>query len=95
MPVRGRMVLRDDGTLETQLVRTTVAGNVPVVRGVLDPATGYWSYALPAMAGVPGQTILVSPSDAPGINGPLGLAGPVPLPEFIVHTGGEDSAPQE
>ena len=94
MPVRGRMVLRDDGTLETQLVRTTVAGNVPVVRGVLDPATGYWSYALPAMAGVPGQTILVSPSDAPGINGPLGLAGPVPLPEFIVHTGGEDSAPQ-
>lgn len=94
MPVRGRMVLRDDGTLETQLVRTSVAGSVPVVRGVLDPATGYWSYALPAMAGVPGQTILVSPSDAPGINGPLGLAGPVPLPEHIVHTGSQDSAPQ-
>jgi hypothetical protein len=94
MPVRGRMVLRDDGTLETQLVRTPVAGSVPVVRGVLDPETGYWGYTLPAMQGVPGQTILVSPSDAPGVNGPLGLTGPVPLPEKIVHTGGQDSAPQ-
>lgn len=94
MPVRGRMVLRSDGTLETQLVRTPVAGNVPVVRGVLDAETGYWSYALPAMQGVPGQTILVSPSDAPGVNGPLGLTGPVPLPENIVHTGGQNLAPQ-
>jgi len=94
MPVRGRMVLRSDGALETQLVRTPVAGNVPVVRGVLDPATGYWSYALPAMQGVPGQTILVSPSDAPGVNGPLGLTGPVPLPENVVHTGDQNWAPQ-
>jgi len=94
MPIRGRMILRDDGTLETQLVRTPVAGSVPVVRGVLDAETGYWGYTLPVMQGVPGQTILVSPSDAPGVNGPLGLTGPVPLPEKIVHTGGQDSAPQ-
>lgn len=94
MPVRGRTILRSDGTLETQLVRTPVAGNVPVVRGVLDAATGYWSYTLPAMQGGPGQTILVSPSDAPGVNGPLGLTGPVPLPENVVHTGDQNWAPQ-
>lgn len=94
MPVRGRTILRSDGTLETQLVRTPVAGNVPVVRGVLDAVTGYWGYTLPAMQGVPGQTILVSPSDAPGVNGPLGLTGPVPLPENVVHTGGQSLAPQ-
>jgi len=94
MPVRGRMILRSDGTLETQLVRTPVAGNVPVVRGVLDADTGYWSYKLPAMQGVPDQTILVSPSDAPGVNGPLGITGPVPLPENIVHTGGQNLVPQ-
>jgi hypothetical protein len=94
MSVRGRMVFRADGTLENQLVRTPIVGNVSVVRGVLDPETGYWGYTLPAMQGVPGQTILVSPSDAPGVNGPLGLAGPVPLPERIVHTGGQAVVPQ-
>lgn len=94
MPVRGRLLLRADGSLETQLVRTPVDGAVPVVRAILDKATGYWGYALSAMGGVAGQTILVSPSDAPGVNGPLGLTGPVPLPEKIVHTGGQDFAPQ-
>jgi hypothetical protein len=95
MPVRGRMSLQVDGSLDTQLVCTSVAGSVPVARAVLDKDTGYWGYTLPAIAGVPGQTILVSPSDAPGIDGPLGLAGPVPLPELIVHTGGQASAPQD
>ncbi len=87
MPVRGRMVMNADGTLETQLVRTNELTNVPVVRAVLDIETGYWGYALPTMPGVPAQTILVSPSDAPGVNGSLTLTGPVPLPEKIMHTG--------
>lgn len=94
MPVRGRMVVRDDGTFETQLVRDTAAGSVPVVRAVLDTQTGYWGYTLPMMPGVPPQTILVSPADAPGVNGPLGLTGPVPLPEHILHTGDQVTAPQ-
>lgn len=94
MSVRGRLVLREDGTLETQLVRTQVAGSVPVVRALLDKDTGYWGYKLPAMADIPGQTILVSPSDAPGANGPLTLSGPVPLPERILHTGDQISAPK-
>ncbi|MGC6388361.1 S-type pyocin domain-containing protein [Ewingella sp. S1.OA.A_B6] len=89
LPVRGRMVLRDDGSLETQLVRNSVAGSVPVVRASLDPVTGYWGYTLPAIAGVPSQTILVSPADAPGVNSPLTLNGPVPLPETVVNTGGQ------
>ncbi|MCL6746885.1 S-type pyocin domain-containing protein [Kosakonia sp. R1.Fl] len=93
MPVRGRMVMRVDGTLETQLVRTPVAGDVPVVRAILDKETGYWGYTLPAMPDVPSQTILVSPVDAPGVNGPLGLTGPVPLPETIVHTGDHAEVP--
>lgn len=93
MPVRGRMVMRVDGTLETQLVRTPVAGDVPVVRAILDKETGYWGYTLPAMPGVPSQTILVSPVDAPGVNSPLGLTGPVPLPETIVHTGDHAEVP--
>lgn len=94
MPVRGRMVVLDDGTLETQLVRDTAAGSVPVVRAVLDTQTGYWGYTLPMLPGVPPQTILVSPADAPGVNGPLGLTGPVPLPEHILHTGDQVTAPQ-
>ena len=94
MPVRGRVISRADGSLDTQLVRTPVAGVVPVIRAVLDQATGYWGCALPAMAGVPGQSILVSPSDAPGMDAPLGLGGPVPLPEHIVHTGDQDTVPQ-
>ncbi|WP_343529368.1 colicin-like bacteriocin tRNase domain-containing protein [Yokenella regensburgei] len=94
MPVRGRMILHSDGLLDTQLVRTPVAGSVPVVRGVLDEDTGYWGFTLPMMPGLPGQSILVSPSDAPGVNGPLGLTGPVPLPETFVHTGDPDFAPQ-
>jgi len=93
MPVRGQTILRTDGTLETKLVRTPVTGNVQVVRAILDKETGYWGYTLPAMLGVPGQTILVSPSNAPGVNGTLGLTGPVPLPENIVHTGNQDSVP--
>lgn len=93
MPVRGRTLLRENGTLETQLVRTPVAGTVPVVRAVLDKPTGYWGYTLPAMPGVPAQTILVSPANAPGSNGPLGLSGPVPLPEKFLHTGDQDIAP--
>ncbi len=95
MPVRGRMILGADGKLETQLVRTRVAGMVPVVRAVPDQATGYWGYTLPAVAGAPGQTILISPSDAPGVNGQLGLSGPVPLPENILHTGDQDIAPAD
>ena len=94
MPVRGQMVMRENGTLEAQLVRTNIAGSVPVVRAVKNSKTGYWSYTLPTMAGVPAQTILVSPADAPGVNTPLTMSGPVPLPENIVHTGNPISAPQ-
>lgn len=94
MPVRGQMVMRGDNTLDVQLVRTGIAGSVPVVRAVKDSKTGYWGYTLPAMAGLPSQTILVSPADAPGVNSPLTLRGPVPLPETIVHTGSPVSVPQ-
>jgi len=93
MSVRGRLVMREDGTLETQLVRTEQAGSVPVVRGILDKETGFWGYSIPAMPGVPAQTILVSPADAPGAKAPLGLTGPVPVPETIVHTGGQANIP--
>ena len=94
MQVYGRLFVRDNGVLETQLVRSPVVGNVPVVRAVPDKETGYWGYTLPSMPGVPAQTILVSPADAPGVNGPLGLSGPVPLPEEIVHTGGQNVVSQ-
>ncbi|MDM7115360.1 S-type pyocin domain-containing protein, partial [Klebsiella pneumoniae] len=63
-------------------------------RAVLDKETGYWGYTLPAVADVPAQTIFVSPADEPGANGPLTLSGPVPLPERILHTGDQISAPQ-
>lgn len=94
MQVYGRLFVRDNGVLETQLVRSPVVGNVPVVRAVPDKETGYSQYTLPSMPGVPAQTILVSPADAPGVNGPLGLSGPVPLPEEIVHTGGQNVVSQ-
>jgi len=93
MLIRGRTVLREDGTLETQLVHTPNPGMVPVFRAVLDKATGYWGYTLPAMPGAPAQTILVSPANAPGSNSPLGLEGPIPLTETLVHTGDQDIAP--
>ncbi|RAU45333.1 klebicin B [Pseudocitrobacter sp. RIT415] len=94
MPIRGQLVLQDNGTLEAQLVRTPVPGKVPVVRAVVDKSTGYYSYALPAMPGAPAQTILISPANAPGVNGQLVLEGPVPLPEVILHTGDQSSAPE-
>lgn len=94
MPVRGRLVMNDSGTLDAQLVKTSAVGAVKVARAVLDKETGYWGYTLPAVAGVPAQTILVSPADAPGANGTLTLSGPVPLPERILHTGDQISAPQ-
>ena len=92
MPVRGRMILRADDKLETQLVRTPAVGVVPVVRAVPDQATGYWGYALPVVSGAPKQTILISPADAPGVGGPIGLTGPVPVPEYVLHTGNQDVA---
>ncbi|MBL5839264.1 hypothetical protein JBO41_07895 [Enterobacter asburiae] len=49
--------------------------------------TGYYSFALPDEHGVPRQTILISPADAPGVNGPTSLTGPVSLPEKTVDTG--------
>lgn len=94
MPVRGRLVMNDSGILDVQLVKTNTAGAVKVARAVLDKETGYWGYTLPAVADVPAQTIFVSPADAPGANGPLTLSGPVPLPERILHTGDQISAPQ-
>lgn len=95
MSIRGRMVTRANGVLETQFVRTPVAGEVQVVRAVLDTETGYWGYTLPALPGIPSRHILVSPSDAPGSEGPLGLAGPVPLTETIIHTGGQAELPSQ
>lgn len=94
MPVRGRLVEWADGTLETQLVLMPTAGLVPVVRAQKDSSTGYWGFTLPAMPGAPSQTILVSPADAPGADGTLTLTGPVPLPETILHTGGQLSTPE-
>lgn len=52
MPLRRCLLLGADGSLETQLVRTPVDGAVPVARAVLDKATGYWGYALPAITGL-------------------------------------------
>ncbi|WP_051937152.1 cell envelope integrity protein TolA [Erwinia sp. 9145] len=95
MPVRGRLVMQDDGTLETQFVRNPISSEVPVVRAIQDDITGYWGYKLPAVADVPEQTILVSPADAPGVDGSTILTGPLPLPEQIVHTGGAVTVPQE
>lgn len=94
MPVRGRLVMNDSGILDVQLVKTNTAGAVKVARAVLDKETGYWGYTLPVVADVPAQTIFVSPADALGANGPLTLSGPVPLPERILHTGDQISAPQ-
>lgn len=52
MPVRRRLLLGADYSLETQLVRTPVDGAVPVARDVLDKTMGYWDYALPAITGL-------------------------------------------
>ena len=95
MAIRGRLVARDDGVLVTELVRTENPSIVPVVRAVLDSATGYWGYTIPAMPGVPSKTILVSPSDAPGTDGNLTLGGTLPLPEKILHTGDQVAIPND
>lgn len=58
------------------------------MRAVRDTVTGYWGYTLPAMPGVPGQSILVSPADAPGAGGPSTLARPVLITEEFSQTGG-------
>ncbi|WP_072016895.1 S-type pyocin domain-containing protein [Erwinia oleae] len=78
-----------------KFVSTPIPTWVPVVPAVKDTVTGYWGYTPPAIAGAPSQIILVSPADAPGVEGPPILTGPLPLPEQIVHTGGEVTVPQE
>ena len=93
MAVRGRLVVRDDGTLETQLVRSKVPGKVQVVRAVQDSVTGYWGVTLPKVADVQGPTILVSPVNQPGA-GSATLTDPVPVPEQITHFGGPVTVPQ-
>lgn len=92
LPVRG--VLRiQEGAIVTQLVRTPALTPVRVVNATFDPATGYYGFTTPEEAGVPSRTILTSPADAPGAEGPTILTGPVPLPEVVVHTGGPVQVP--
>lgn len=93
MAVRGRLVVRDDGTLETHLVRSRVPEKVQVVRAVQDSVTGYWGVTLPKVADVQGPTILVSPVNQPGAGSPT-LIDPVPVPEQITHLGGPVTVPQ-
>lgn len=93
MAVRGRLIVHDDGTLETQLVRSKVPGKVQVVRAVQDSVTGYWGVTLPKVADVQGPTILVSPVNQPGA-GSATLTDPVPVPEQITHFGGPVTVPQ-
>lgn len=90
MPVRGALDRDADNALTVGLVRSPTTGSVNVAKAVKDEQTGYYSYALPDEYGVPRQTILISPADAPGVNGPTTLTGPVPLPEKIVNTGDFD-----
>lgn len=87
MPVRGALDRSADNGLIVGLVRTPATGSVRVAKAVKDEQTGYYGYALPDEDGVPRQTILISPADAPGVNGPTTLTGPVPLPEKVVNTG--------
>lgn len=92
LPVRG--VLRiQEGAIVTPLVRTPAPTPVRVVNATLDPATGYYGFTTPEEAGVPSRTILTSPADAPGAEGPTILTGPVPLPEVVAHTGGPVQMP--
>ncbi|MGP6611745.1 S-type pyocin domain-containing protein [Klebsiella pneumoniae] len=92
LPVRG--VLRiQEGAIVTQLVSTPSPTPVRVVNATLDPATGYYGFTTPEEAGVPSRTILTSPADAPGAEGPTILTGPVPLPEVVAHTGGPVQMP--
>jgi S-type Pyocin. len=90
MPVRGSLDMDEENKLSLNLVRSPVTGSVNVAKAVKDEQTGYYSYALPDIPGVPRQTILISPADAPGVNGPTALTGPVALPELVVSTGDYD-----
>lgn len=93
MAVRGRLVMRDDGMLETQLVRSREPGKVQVVRAVQDSVTGYWGVTLPKVADLQGPTILVSPVNQPGADLST-LTNPLPVPEQITHFGGPVTVPQ-
>lgn len=92
LPVRGVLCIQE-GAIVTQLVRTPAPTPVRVVNATLDPATGYYGFTTPEEAGVPSRTILTSPADAPGAEGPTILTGPVPLPEVVAHTGGPVQMP--
>ncbi|MEP8890710.1 S-type pyocin domain-containing protein [Enterobacter roggenkampii] len=87
MPVRGALDRDANSILTVGLVRTPATGSARVAKAEKDEQTGYYSYALPDKYGIPRQTILISPADAPGVNGPTTLTGPVPLPEKVVNTG--------
>ena len=54
---------------------------VRAVNATFDPATGYYGFTTSEAAGVPSRTILTSPADAPGDEGPTILTGPVQMPD--------------
>lgn len=92
LQVRG--VLRiQEGAIVTQLVRTLAPTPVRVVNATFDSATGYYGFTTPEEADAPSRTILTSPADAPGAEGPTILTGPVPVPEVVAHIGGPVQMP--
>lgn|GEM_PF-3751112 len=90
MPIRGALDVDEENQLTVGLVKSPIVGTVKVVKAIKDEQTGYYSYTLPDEYGIPRQSILISPADAPGVNGPTSLSGPVPLPENIITTGDYD-----
>lgn len=71
-----------------QLVRTQTPQPLRVLAATLDPQSDYYQFTLPADIAAGQPQILVSPANAPGVNGPIVLDGPAPLPSAFIHTGG-------
>ncbi|QNQ56789.1 S-type pyocin domain-containing protein [Serratia liquefaciens] len=89
MPVRGFISTDKDGKQSVNFVRTGVGGvsaSVPVFRPVRDEATGLDKITLPAMGGVPAQTILINPVPT-GPAAPSHTGNGSPVPKTLVHTG--------
>ncbi|MCU5772840.1 S-type pyocin domain-containing protein [Erwiniaceae bacterium BAC15a-03b] len=84
--VRGR-VYYDNDRFNTELVRTEKPTTINVVNAVIDEATGFYGYTIPATDTLPSRTILVSPDSVPEAGGLPPLVTPIVTEVGISDTG--------
>jgi hypothetical protein len=84
----------DDNEFRTELIRTPKPTMIKVVQAVKDTVTGLYGYTIPSDGGLPSRTILISPSDVPGVGGLPPLVNPIETKIGFTNTGNQNQPPE-